>query len=66
MSVKIKLSYTDEEECREIMRLLSPVVKSWKRQTAKGYYKRAYASTTIASTTNTDTATKGKNDQANV
>lgn len=43
MSVKIKLSYTDEEECREIMRLLSPVVKSWKMQPAKGKYKRAYS-----------------------
>ena len=42
MSVKIKLSYTDEEECREIMRLLSPVVRSWKMQPAKGKYKRAY------------------------
>lgn len=57
MSVKIKVSYTDEEEYREIMRLLSPVVKGWKMQPAKGYYKRAYASTTI-----TGTATKGKND----
>lgn len=42
MSIKIKLSYTEEEECREIMRLLSPVVKSWKMQHAKGKYKRAY------------------------
>lgn len=42
MSVKIKVSYTDEEECREIMRLLSSVVKSWKMQPAKGKYKRAY------------------------
>lgn len=42
MSIKIKLSYTEEEECREIMRLLSPVVKSWKKQPAKGKYKRAY------------------------
>lgn len=57
MSVKIKLSYTDEEECREIMRLLSPVVKSWKMQPAKGKYRRAYASATI-----TSIATKGKND----
>ena len=57
MIVKIKLSYTDEEEYQEIMRLLSPVVRSWKVQPAKGYYKRAYASTTI-----TGTATKGKND----
>lgn len=46
MSVKIKVSYTDEEEYQEIMQLLSPVVKGWKRQPAKGYYKRAYASTT--------------------
>lgn len=43
MSVKIKLSYTDEEEYQEIMRLLSPVVKSWKMQQAKGKYKRAYS-----------------------
>lgn len=43
MSVKIKLSYTDEEECREIMQLLSPVVKGWKMQPAKGKYKRAYS-----------------------
>lgn len=42
MSVKIKLSYTDEEEYQEIMQLLSPVVKSWKMQPAKGKYKRAY------------------------
>lgn len=42
MSVKIKVSYTDEEEYLEIMRLLSPVVKSWKMQQAKGKYKRAY------------------------
>lgn len=42
MSIKIKLSYTEEEECREIMRLLSPVVKSWKIQPIKGKYKRAY------------------------
>lgn len=57
MSVKIKLSYTDEEEFREIMQLLALVVKSWKMQPAKGKYKRAYASATI-----TGTATKGKND----
>lgn len=43
MSVKIKLSYTDEEECREIMRLLSSVVKGWKMQPANGKYKRAYS-----------------------
>lgn len=43
MSVKIKVSYTDEEEYQEIMRLLSPVVKSWKKQPANGKYKRAYS-----------------------
>lgn len=43
MSIKIKLSYTEEEECREIMRLLSPVVKGWKMQPAKGKYNRAYS-----------------------
>ena len=43
MSVKIKVSYTDEEEYQEIMQLLSPVVKSWKMQPAKGKYKRAYS-----------------------
>lgn len=42
MSVKIKVSYTDEEEFREIMQLLALVVKSWKMQPAKGKYKRAY------------------------
>lgn len=45
MSIKIKLSYTEEEECREIMQLLSPVVGKWKKQPAKGKYKRAYAGT---------------------
>lgn len=42
MSMKIKLSYTEEEEYREIMQLLAPVVKSWKKQPAKGKYKRVY------------------------
>ena len=41
MSVKIKVSYTDEEEYQEIMRLLSPVVKGWKRQPAKGYLQKS-------------------------
>lgn len=42
MSVKIKISYTTEEELAGVIRLLSPVVKSWKKQPAKGKYKRAY------------------------
>lgn len=42
MSVKIKVSYTDEQELDRIVRLLSPEVKRWKKQQAKGKYKRAY------------------------
>ena len=42
MSVKIKISYTTEEELAGVIRLLSPVVKSWKKQPANGKYKRAY------------------------
>ena len=54
MSVKIKLSYTTDEELEEVIKRLSSLVK---KQPAKGKYKRAYASATI-----TGTATKGKND----
>lgn len=42
MSVKIRVSYTDDEELAGVIRLLSPVVKSCKRQSRKGKYKRAY------------------------
>lgn len=42
MSIKIKVSYTDEQELDRIVRLLSTEVKSWKKQQAKGTYKRAY------------------------
>lgn len=42
MSVKIKVSYTDEQELDRIVQLLSPVVGKWKKQQAKGTYKRAY------------------------
>lgn len=42
MSVKIRISYTDEQELGRIVRLLSTEVKSWKKQPAKGKYKRAY------------------------
>lgn len=42
MSVKIKISYTDEQELDRIVRLLSPEVNRWKKQQAKGKYKRAY------------------------
>lgn len=42
MSVKIKLSYTTDEELEEVIKRLSSLVKSWKKQPAKGKYKRAY------------------------
>ena len=42
MSVKIKISYTTDEELEEVTRPLSSLVKSWKKQPAKGKYKRAY------------------------
>lgn len=44
MSVRIKISYTDEEELAGVIRLLSPVLKSWKRPRQQGRrYKNAYA-----------------------
>ena len=42
MSVKIRVSYTDEEELARVVRLLSPLEVSWKRQPKKGKYMRAY------------------------
>ena len=42
MSVKIKISYTTDEELEEVTRPLSSLVKNWKKQPAKGKYKRAY------------------------
>lgn len=42
MSVKIRVSYTDEEELAGVIRLLSPAVKSWKVKPQKGRYKLAY------------------------
>lgn len=42
MSVKIRVSYTDEEELAGVIRLLSPLGVSWKRQPKKGKYMRAY------------------------
>lgn len=43
MSIKIKVSYTDEEELAGVIRLLSPLGVSWKRQPKKGKYMRAYS-----------------------
>ena len=43
MSVKIRVSYTDDEELAEVIRLLSPSVKSWKvAKRQEGAYKNAY------------------------
>lgn len=45
MSVKIRVSYTDDEEITGVIRLLSPAVKSWKvAKRQKGQYKLAYIS----------------------
>ena len=44
MSVRIRVSYTDEEELAGVIRLLSPVLRNVKVQTKKGQYKRAYIS----------------------
>lgn len=44
MSVRIKISYTDEEELAGVIRLLSPVLISYKaKKGAKGNHKNAYA-----------------------
>ena len=45
MSVKIRISYTDDEELAGVIRLLSPLGISWKRQPKKGRYMRAYSVT---------------------
>ena len=42
MSVRIKVSYTDDEELAGVIRLLSPVLRNVKVQPQKGQYKRAY------------------------
>ena len=43
MSVKIRVSYTDDEELAGVIRLLSPLRKQWKvAKKQKGPYKKAY------------------------
>lgn len=43
MSVKIRVSYTDDEELAGVIRLLSPLGKKWKvSRNQKGKYKKAY------------------------
>ena len=43
MSVRIRVSYTDEEELARVIRLLSPLGKKWKvARKQDGPYKKAY------------------------
>ena len=43
MSVKIRVSYTDDEELAGVIQLLSPLGKEWKEaKKQKGPYKKAY------------------------
>lgn len=43
MSVKIRVSYTEDEELIGVIRLLSPLGKKWKvARNHKGKYKKAY------------------------
>lgn len=44
MSIKIRVSYSTEEELAGVIRLLSPVLREVKVQPQKGQYKRAYLS----------------------
>ena len=43
MSIKIRVSYTEDEELAGVIQLLSPLGVSWKRQPKKGRYMRAYS-----------------------
>lgn len=44
MSIRIKVSYTEEKELAGVIRLLSPVLKVWKKSKKReGRYKNAYA-----------------------
>lgn len=44
MSVKIKISYQTDQELQQVIRLLSPALKSYKvAKKQEGQYKNAYA-----------------------
>lgn len=46
MSVKIKVSYTTDEEFNRIREQLFPLIRKWKKpSSAKGAYKKAYSCT---------------------
>lgn len=42
MSVQIKVSYECDSELDEVIKLLSPILKTIKKQPANGKFKRAY------------------------
>ena len=43
MSVKVKISYEKPQELQEVLKLLQPMMKSYKAEKGKnGPYKRAY------------------------
>ena len=43
MSVRVKVSYTDEEELQDILQRLEPDVKHWKvAKRQEGAYRNAY------------------------
>ena len=44
MSIKIRVSYSTEEELAGVIRLLAPVLGEVKVQPQKGQYRRAYIS----------------------
>lgn len=44
MSVKIKVSYTTDQELQEIVKLLAPMLGNVKVKPQKGKFKRAYIS----------------------
>lgn len=44
MSIRIRISYTEDEELAGVIRLLSPMLRNVKVQPQKGQYKRAYIS----------------------
>lgn len=42
--IKIKISYNTDEEIAGVIRLISPVMKSWRvSRNKEGRYKKAYA-----------------------
>jgi len=43
MSVRIRISYTEDEELAGVLQLLSPALKFYKVRPGEGRYKKAYA-----------------------